>query len=142
MKVSTRGRYAIRVMLDLAEHDQTEYIPLTDIAKRQEISEKYLEAIVSMLVKAGLLTALRGKRGGYKLTRTPEHYTLKDILEITEGDFAPVSCLESEVNNCSRASECKTLKVWTDFRKLVYDYFDGITLESLLGDAGCLDYSI
>ena len=142
MKVSTRGRYAIRVMLDLAEHDQGEYIPLTDIAKRQEISEKYLEAIVAMLVKAGLLTALRGKRGGYKLTRTPDQYTLKDILQITEGAFAPVACLEDEVNTCSRASDCKTLKVWTDFQKLVNDYFDGITIDSLMGDEGCLDYSI
>ena len=142
MKVSTRGRYAIRVMLDLAEHDQGEYIPLTDIAKRQEISEKYLEAIVSMLVKAGLLTALRGKRGGYKLTRTPDQYTLKDILQITEGAFTPVSCLENEVNTCERAPDCKTLKVWTDFQKLVNDYFDGITLESLMGEEGCLDYSI
>lgn len=142
MKVSTRGRYAIRVMLDLAEHDQSEYIPLTDIAKRQEISEKYLEAIVALLVKAGLLTALRGKRGGYKLTRTPDQYSLKDILEITEGAFAPVSCLEGEVNTCERASDCKTLKVWTDFQKLVNDYFAGITLESLMGEEGCLDYSI
>lgn len=142
MKISTRGRYAIRVMLDLAEHDQGEYIPLTDIAKRQDISEKYLEAIVSLLVKAGLLTALRGKKGGYKLTRTPEQYSLNDILTVTEGAFAPVACLENEVNTCERASDCKTLKVWTDFQKLVNDYFSGITLESLMGDTGCLDYSI
>ncbi len=142
MKVSTRGRYAIRVMLDLAEHDQSEYIPLIDIAKRQGISEKYLEAIVSLLVKAGLLTALRGKRGGYRLTRTPDQYTLKDILQTTEGAFAPVACLEEEINTCERASECKTLKVWTDFQKLVNDYFDSITLQSLMGEEGCLDYSI
>lgn len=142
MKISTRGRYAIRVMVDLAEHDQGEYIPLTDIAKRQEISEKYLEAIVSLLVKAGLLTTLRGKKGGYRLTRTPDKYTLKDILEITEGAFAPVSCLESEINTCTRASDCKTLKVWTDFQKLVNDYFERITIESLMGEEGCLDYSI
>ena len=113
MKVSTRGRYAIRVMLDLAERDQSEYIPLTDIAGRQEISEKYLEAIVSMLVKAGLLTALRGKKGGYRLTRTPDQYTLKDILQITEGAFAPVSCLENDINTCERAAECKTLQCKT-----------------------------
>ena len=142
MKISTRGRYAIRVMLDLAEHDQSEYIPLIDIAKRQGISEKYLEAIVSLLVKAGLLTALRGKRGGYRLTRTPDQYTLKDILQTTEGAFAPVACLEEEINTCERASECKTLKVWTDFQKLVNDYFDSITLQSLMGEEGCLDYSI
>ncbi len=142
MKISTRGRYAIRVMLDLAEHDQSEYIPLIDIAKRQGISEKYLEAIVSLLVKAGLLTALRGKRGGYRLTRTPDQYTLKDVLQTTEGAFAPVACLEEEINTCERASECKTLKVWTDFQKLVNDYFDSITLQSLMGEEGCLDYSI
>ncbi len=142
MKVSTRGRYAIRVMLDLAEHDQSEYIPLIDVAKRQGISEKYLEAIVSLLVKAGLLTALRGKRGGYRLTRTPDQYTLKDILQTTEGAFAPVACLEEEINTCERASECKTLKVWTDFQKLVNNYFDSITLQSLMGEEGCLDYSI
>ena len=142
MKISTRGRYAIRVMLDLAEHDQSEYIPLIDIAKRQGISEKYLEAIVSHLVKAGLLTALRGKRGGYRLTRTPDQYTLKDVLQTTEGAFAPVACLEEEINTCERASECKTLKVWTDFQKLVNDYFDSITLQSLMGEEGCLDYSI
>ena len=142
MKISTRGRYAIRVMLDLAEHDQGEYIPLTDIAKRQDISEKYLEAIVSLLVKAGLLTALRGKKGGYKLTRTPDQYSLNDILTVTEGAFAPVACLENEVNTCERASDCKTLKVWTDFQKLVNDYFSGITLDSLMGETGCLDYSI
>ena len=140
--ISTRGRYAIRVMLDLAEHDQSEYIPLIDIAKRQGISEKYLEAIVSLLVKAGLLTALRGKRGGYRLTRTPDQYTLKDVLQTTEGAFAPVACLEEEINTCERASECKTLKVWTDFQKLVNDYFDSITLQSLMGEEGCLDYSI
>ena len=142
MKVSTRGRYAIRVMLDLAEHDQSEYIPLIDVAKRQGISEKYLEATVSLLVKAGLLTALRGKRGGYRLTRTPDQYTLKDILQTTEGAFAPVACLEEEINTCERASECKTLKVWTDFQKLVNNYFDSITLQSLMGEEGCLDYSI
>ncbi len=142
MKISTRGRYAIRVMVDLAENNNGEYIPLTDIAKRQEISEKYLEAIVSLLVKGGLLTTLRGKKGGYRLVRTPDKYTLKDILDITEGEFAPVSCLENEVNPCSRATGCKTLKMWTDFQKLVNDYFESITIESLMGDEGCLEYYI
>ncbi|MCR5701700.1 MAG: Rrf2 family transcriptional regulator [Lachnospiraceae bacterium] len=143
MKVSTRGRYAIRVMLDLAEHSNGECIPLMDIAKRQDISEKYLEAIVSLLVKAGLLTATRGKKGGYRLTRSPEEYTLKDILQITEGAFAPVSCLETSPNTCERATTCKTLKVWTDFQDLVNDYFAGITLASLLEDNSCADnYSI
>lgn len=142
MKISTRGRYAVRVMLDLAEHSEGEYIPLIDIAKRQEISEKYLEAIVAMLVKAGLLTAIRGKKGGYKLTRKPAQYTLKDILQVTEGTFAPVSCLEMEPNTCSRAATCTTLKVWKGFQNVVNQYFEGITLDSLMGDEGCMDYSI
>ena len=107
MKISTRGRYAIRVMIDLAEHGFGEYIPLTDIAKRQDISEKYLEAIVASLVKAGLLVGLRGKKGGYRLTRQPEEYTLYDILKITEGSFAPVACLDTEVNTCERAATCR-----------------------------------
>ncbi len=142
MKISTRGRYAIRVMIDLAEHAQGEYIPLADIARRQEISEKYLEAIVSMLVKAGLLVGLRGKKGGYRLTKTPDQYSVGDILKITEGNFAPVACLEEEINSCDRASECKTLKVWEDFQKLVNDYFSSITIESLTGNDGCYDYVI
>ena len=142
MKISTRGRYAIRVMIDLAEHGFGEYIPLTDIAKRQDISEKYLEAIVASLVKAGLLVGLRGKKGGYRLTKQPEEYTLYDILKITEGSFAPVSCLETEVNICPRAAECKTLDIWKNFEKLIEDYFQGIKLDSLTGNDDCYDYVI
>lgn len=142
MKISTRGRYAIRVMIDLAEHGFGEYIPLTDIAKRQDISEKYLEAIVASLVKAGLLVGLRGKKGGYRLTKQPEEYTLYDILKITEGSFAPVSCLETEVNICPRAAACKTLDIWKNFEKLIEDYFQGIKLDSLTGNDDCYDYVI
>ncbi len=142
MKISTRGRYAIRVMIDLAEHGFGEYIPLTDIAKRQDISEKYLEAIVASLVKAGLLVGLRGKKGGYRLTRQPEEYTLYDILKITEGSFAPVSCLETEVNICPRAAACKTLDIWKNFERLIEDYFQGIKLDSLTGNDDCYDYVI
>ena len=142
MKISTRGRYAIRVMIDLAEHGFGEYIPLTDIARRQDISEKYLEAIVASLVKAGLLVGLRGKKGGYRLTKRPEDYTLYDILKITEGSFAPVSCLETEENTCERASTCKTLAVWTNFEKIIVDYFKNIKLDSLVGDEECYDYII
>ena len=104
MKISTRGRYAIRVMIDLAELNTGEYTPLIDVAKRQNISEKYLEIIVSMLVRNGLLTALRGKGGGYKLTKKPEEYTVGSILKVTEGSFATVACLESETNQCERAA--------------------------------------
>lgn len=139
MKISTRGRYAIRVMLDLAEHNTGEYIPLVDIAKRQEISEKYLEAIVASLVKSGFLIALRGKKGGYKLNKSPEQITMKDILEITEGAFAPVACLVNTPNSCARAAGCKTLKMWEDLQKLVDDYFTNITLQDLLNDGQPVD---
>lgn len=143
MKISTRGRYAIRVMIDLAEHNTGEYIPLTDIAKRQQISEKYLEAIVAMLVKSGNLKALRGKKGGYRLVKEPKDYNMKSILEVTEGNFAPVACLEDERNECSRYNECKTIKMWEGFRKMVSDYFENISLEDLMKEGlGGDDYSI
>lgn len=143
MKISTRGRYAIRVMIDLAEHNTGEYIPLTDIAKRQQISEKYLEAIVAMLVKSGNLKALRGKKGGYRLVKEPKDYNMKSILEVTEGNFAPVACLEDERNECSRYNECKTIKMWEEFRKMVSDYFENISLEDLMKEGlGGDDYSI
>lgn len=143
MKISTRGRYAIRVMLDLAEHNTGEYIPLADIAKRQGISEKYLEAVVSSLAKGGFLIALRGKKGGYKLSKSPEEYTMKSVLKVTEGAFAPVACLETEKNSCERAAECKTLKMWKNFQALVNDFFENITLRDLLDDTDGSDhYSI
>lgn len=143
MKISTRGRYAIRVMLDLAERDTGEYIPLVDVAKRQEISEKYLEAIVSMLVKNGLLTALRGKGGGYKLTKKPADYNVASILRVTEGSFAPVACLEQQPNQCARMTHCKTLKMWEGLQKLLNDYFENITIQDLLdNDKGIDDYII
>lgn len=131
MKISTRGRYAIRVMLDLSEHNTGEYIPLADVAKRQEISEKYLEAIVAMLVKNGLLTALRGKGGGYKLTRQPEEYSIGSILKVTEGSFAPVACLEQKPNQCERAAQCKTIRMWEGLERVLEEYFENITLASL-----------
>ena len=132
MKISTRGRYAIRVMLDLAEHNTGEYITLMDIAKRQEISEKYLEAIVASLSKNGFVRSLRGKGGGYQLLKDPSEYTIGSILRITEGSMAPVACLDDHPNQCERASSCKTLQMWEGFYKLLNEYFDGITLEDLL----------
>ena len=132
MKISTRGRYAIRVMLDLAEHNTGEYIPLMDIARRQEISEKYLESIVSVLSKNKFVHALRGKGGGYRLSRTPGEYTMGSILRLTEGSLAPIACLEDEPNLCERASVCKTLSMWQGFYQLINEYFDRITLEDLL----------
>lgn len=132
MKISTRGRYAIRVMLDLAEHNNGEFIPLMDIAKREGISEKYLESIVAALSKNKLVNALRGKGGGYRLVKPPEEYSIGSILKVTEGSMAPVACLEDDPNLCERAGECKTLKLWQDFYDLINDYFDNITLQDLL----------
>ena len=134
MKISTRGRYAIRVMLDLAEHDKGQYIPLMDIAKRQEVSEKYLESIVSVLSKNKFVHALRGKGGGYRLSKAPGEYTVGSILRLTEGSLAPIACLEDEPNLCERAGECRTLGMSQDFYKLLNEYFDGITLEDLMGE--------
>lgn len=143
MKISTRGRYAIRVMIDLAEHNTGEYIPLMDIAKRQEISEKYLEAIVASLSKNGFVISLRGKRGGYRLAKSPAEYTIGSILKITEGPFTPVACLEQTPNTCERAAHCKTLKMWKGLQNLLEDYFEGITLQDLLSDgSGVDDYVI
>ncbi|MDE6760981.1 MAG: Rrf2 family transcriptional regulator [Lachnospiraceae bacterium] len=139
MKISTRGRYAIRVMIDLAEHNTGEYIPLMDIAKRQEISEKYLEAIVASLSKNGFLISLRGKRGGYRLAKSPEEYTIGSILKITEGPFTPVACLEQTPNTCERAAHCKTLKMWEGLQNLLEDYFEGITVQDLLNDGPRVD---
>lgn len=132
MKISTKGRYAIRVMIDLAEHNNGEFITLMDIADRQEISEKYLEAIVSILSKNDLLISLRGKGGGYKLAKAPEKYTVGSILKLTEGALAPVACLEKTPNSCPRISECKTVEMWEGLNKLINDYLEGITIADLL----------
>ena len=132
MKISTRGRYAVRVMLDLAQQDTSEYTPLMDIARRQEISEKYLEAIVKSLVKERYLQGLRGKSGGYRLTRAPAEYTVGSILRLTEGGLAPVACLEQNPIECRRMSECRTLPMWRKLNTMINDYFDGITLADLV----------
>ena len=132
MMVSTKGRYALRVMIDLAECPREKYITLNDIASRQEISEKYLESIVSVLSKQKFVKALRGKGGGYRLAKTPAEYTIGSILRITEGSMAPVACLDDHPNQCERASSCKTLQMWENFYNLINEYFDGITLEDLL----------
>ncbi len=142
MKISTKGRYAIRVMIDLAEHNSGEFITLMDIAKRQEISEKYLEAIVSVLSRNDLLISLRGKGGGYKLAKTPEQYTVGSILRLTEGSLAPVACLDKSPNNCTRAAECQTLEMWEGLYKLVNDYFDGITIADLVRKSDGSDYYV
>jgi len=130
--ISTRGRYAIRVMLDLAEHGNERYIPLKDIAARQEISKKYLEIIVKDLVAAGMLKGASGKGGGYKLCREPEEYTLGEILEQMEGTLSPVACLSEGKNTCPRKDACQTLPVWAEYDKLVHDFFYSKKLSDLI----------
>lgn len=132
--ISTKGRYALRVMIDLAEHSSDNYIPLKDIARRQGISEKYLEIILKVLVKEKLLKGLRGKGGGYKLTRQPEDYSVGEILELTEGTLATVACLAPDAEPCEHAKNCRTLTMWQRFNTMVHDYFYGITLADLIKD--------
>lgn len=130
--ISTRGRYALRVMLDLAENENGKYIPLKDIAARQELSKKYLEIIVKDLVKEGLLTGASGKGGGYKLCRRPEEYTVGEIIELMEGTLASVACLTDKEQACPRKDICKTLPLWTEYHHLVHDFFYGKKLSDLL----------
>ena len=132
MLISTKGRYALRVMTDLAGHPTAGYIPLREIARRQEISEKYLEAIIKALVRGNLLSGVRGKGGGYKLTRAPEQYTVGAILRLTEDSLAPVTCLEENAAPCSRAANCPTLPLWQGLDRVINEYLDGITLADLL----------
>lgn len=132
MKVSTKGRYALRMMLDLAEYQQDNYVSLKDIAARQNISKKYLEQIVPLLSRNGFLRTNRGNMGGYRLAKNPENYTVGDILRATEGSLAPVSCLEYEENDCPRAGECSTLFIWSGLYKVINDYLDNITLQNII----------
>ena len=131
MMISTKGRYALRVMIDLAEHRAEGYVPLKEIAQRQEISEKYLESILKTLVRDKMLAGLRGKGGGYRLTREPEEYTVGSILRLTEGSLAPVSCLEDAPNQCARMGNCPTVEMWQKLDHMINDYFDSITVASL-----------
>ena len=130
--ISTKARYALRVMIDLAEHQDAGYIPLKDIAARQEISEKYLEIIIKILVKGKMLKGLRGKGGGYILTREPSEYIVGDIIELTEGPLAPVACLQPDAEVCNRKDICVTLPLWEKYYTLVHDFFFHITLEDVI----------
>lgn len=134
MKVSTRGRYALRVMIDLAQHNDGTYISLKDIAERQDISMKYLESIVALLNKEHYVDSLRGKNGGYKLNRPLEEYRVGDVLHLTEGSLAPVTCLEEGADhmNCKRASECITIPMWMELDTIINEYLDNVTLQDLL----------
>ena len=132
MKISTKGRYALRMLIDLAEHKESGYISLKDVAKRQQISKKYLEQIIPIFNHTGMLLTNRGAQGGYKLARKPEQYTVAEILRLTEGSIAPVACLDQEPNECERSSECITLPIWQGLYDVITDYLEGITLQDIL----------
>ena len=144
MKISTKERYALRMLYDLAVHQEEGYVSLKDIADRQSISKKYLEQIVPLLNKTGLLRTNRGNRGGYMLAGKAEEITVGDVLRATEGSLAPVACLEFEPNECARASECSTLFVWEGLYKTITDYLDSITLKTIIDKSTSLggDYCI
>ena len=130
--ISTKGRYSIRILLDLAIHRNAEFIPMKDVAERQGISLKYIERILAVLKENGRIDSVHGKGGGYKLTREPDQYTLWEILRLTEGDLAPVACLKDGAPSCDKAAECRTLPVWKNYYKMTVDYFSGITLADLM----------
>ncbi len=146
MKISTKGRYAVRLMLDLAVHDNGECVKVKDIAARQEISEKYLEQIIAVLNKAGYVRSIRGAQGGYRLTKKPEEYTVGMILRLTEGSLAPVACLDAATEFCDRVDSCETMEVWQALYEAINGIVDGITLEDLrkkrLARTESLDYCI
>ena len=131
MLISTKGRYALRVMIDLTEHPSDGFVPLKEIAQRQEISEKYLESIIKLLVKAGLLQGLRGKGGGYRMAVPPDRLTVGRVLRLTEGSLSPVACLEDGAAPCVRASDCRTLSLWQGLEKVIDEYLDGVTIADL-----------
>ena len=132
MRISTKGRYALRLMLDLAEHQGDGCVSLKDVAQRQDISKKYLEQIVPTLSRAGFLLTNRGYQGGYRLCRAPEDYTVYEILSVAEGGLAPVACLDQPENTCPRAPDCLTLPVWEGLEKTIRDYLRSITLQTIL----------
>lgn len=132
MMISTKGRYALRFLVDIAEHQEKGFVPLKDVALRQKISEKYLEIVVKELVRDGLLTAMRGKGGGYRLSRDPEEYNVKSVIELMEGSLAPVACLEAGREACPRREDCRTLTLWQGLDKVIGEYLEQFTLADLL----------
>ncbi|MDE6189134.1 MAG: RrF2 family transcriptional regulator [Clostridia bacterium] len=132
MLISTKGRYALRVLIDLAEHSGGEYIPLKDVAQRQQISLKYLEGIMTTLSKAGMIDGLHGKGGGYRLCKPPEQYYIGDILKLTDGSLAPVACLDENAAKCEKATACKTLPMWKKLDSLLNDFFYSLTIKDLI----------
>lgn len=132
MMISTKGRYALRVMVDLAEANKEAYVPLKEIAARQNISQKYLESIMSVLSKNDLIDAIHGKGGGYRLNRDPLAYKVGDILKVTEGTLVPVACPECEEKVCEAAGECRTLPMWKELNKMITEYFDNVSIADLM----------
>ncbi|WP_273226718.1 RrF2 family transcriptional regulator [Mogibacterium timidum] len=142
MLVSTRGRYAIRVMIDLAEHRHGNFIPMKEIADRQEVSLKYMTKIMQTLTKSGLLDGQHGKGGGYKLNREPADYRVGDILRLTEGTLAPVACLDETDCRCDRSAECRTRPMWNELDRIINEYLDGITIADLMEEDAADNYII
>ena len=132
MRVSTKGRYALRIMIDLAEHNNGEYIPLKDISARQGITIKYMEQIMPALTKTGLVEAVHGKGGGYRLSKSPSEYCVGEILRVTEGDLAPVACVSEKTEPCEHREQCRTAKMWAEFNRITNEYFDSVKLTDLL----------
>ena len=132
MRISTKGRYALRMLVDLAEHQNEGYIPLKDIANRQGISKKYLEQIVPIFSRGDILRTGRGAQGGYALSKTPEHYTVGEILRLTEGGLTPVPCTEQSPVDCPRSADCPTFPIWQGLYRVINEYLDGITLQDIL----------
>lgn len=142
MLISTKGRYALRVMIDLAEHQSDEFLSLRGIAERQEISEKYLESIIRLLVKARVLDSLRGKGGGYRLKKAPDQYTVGSILRLTEDSLAPVACMEQDAETCSRQGKCRTQSLWQGLNQVINDYLDRVTIADLMEQESSGDYYV
>ena len=140
--ISTKGRYSIRILLDLAEHRTGAYVPMKDVAARQEISLKYIERLMPALRTAGLVDSVHGIGGGYRLSKDPADCTLWEILQAAEGDMAPVACLQSGAAPCGRAAECRTLPVWEGYYRLTREYFTGITLADLMAGDPADNYMI
>lgn len=130
--ISTRGRYALRVLIDMAEHTDNGFIPMKEIAERQHISKKYMEQIMPVLVRNGLVEGVHGAKGGYRLTKEPEQYTALEILRLTEIDLAPVACLSSSAEPCDQHADCRTFEMWNKFNEITNEYFSGIRLSDLM----------